>query len=270
MLSPRDAMADDEPEVPMSPSAGDPITPTTAATPVWQPEHRHTPLGDAEVDVWWIPPKTALGTTLIADPALAESERARARRYRFDRDRDDFLRGRLALRGILAGTIGCRPVDVRFCGGPGEKPTLPAVQRCCFSFSRSAGCGLCAVTRIGPVGIDIEAERPMNNLEDLARDVFTSEELDELWALPREEVLAAFFRGWTRKEAYLKAVGVGLAGDLKSFHVPLRTDDPLAIFDSSGRRAERWLLRGFTPTPGYHAALVIAAPAARVRFWQWR
>lgn len=245
-------------------------SPAAGATPVWQPADHHTPLGDADVDVWRIVAQNDVGAIAIAHPAFTESERARARRYRFDRDRIAFLRGRLALRGILAGTIGCEPAEVRFLEGAGDKPTLPAEYRCFFSFSRSSGQALCAVTRVGPVGIDIEAERPLSGLEDLARDVLAPRELDELWALPSDERQAAFFRVWTRKEAYLKGIGVGLTGDLESFRTPLRASEPAAILDSGGRPNDRWHLHAFAPAPGYHAALSIDAPAAELRFWQWR
>jgi 4'-phosphopantetheinyl transferase len=232
--------------------------------PLWRPGDDYFPLADGDVDVWLIdlarPPSRSRSV-------LTERERARARRYRFSRDSDGFVRGRLALRAILAQVVGCSPGEIEIVGGDGEKPTLPAAQRCFFSFSRSAGYALCAVTRIGPVGIDIEAERPIADFGGVAAEVFGPEELDELQSLSGAEAQAAFFRGWTRKEAYLKALGVGLTRDPRSVRVSLRADERLEVFDASNRRGPRWLLRSFTPMPGFHAALAIGAPAIELRFW---
>src|SRR5262245_16577834 len=178
-----------------------------SSMPLWRPGDDYFQLADGDVDVWLI---DLARTPSLSHSVLTERERARARRYRFSRDRDGFVRGRLALRAILAKTIGCSPAEIQFVGGDGEKPTLPAALRCFFSFSRSAGHALCAVTSIGPVGIDIEAERPIAHLEGVAAEVFGPEELDELRSLSAAEAQTAFFRGWARKEAYLKAIGVGL------------------------------------------------------------
>src|SRR5262245_35958513 len=201
--------------------------------PIWRPADDYFPLADGDVDVWLI---DLACTPSLSHSVLTERERSRARRYRFSRDRDSFVRGRLALRAILATTIGCSPAEIEIVGGDGEKPTLPAPQRCFFSFSRSAGYALCAVTRVGAIGIDIEAERPIRDLDAVAAAVFGPDELVELRSLSAAEVQAAFFRGWTRKEAYLKAVGVGLSRDPRSVQVSLRADERLEICDASNDR----------------------------------
>jgi 4'-phosphopantetheinyl transferase len=235
--------------------------------PLWRPADDYFPLADGDVDVWLI---DLACTPSLSHSVLTARERARARRYRFSRDRDSFVRGRLALRAILAKTIGCSAAEIEVVGGDGEKPALPAAQCCFFSFSRSAGYALCAVTRIGPIGIDIEAERPIVDLEGMAAEVFGPDELDELRSLSAAEAQAAFFRGWTRKEAYLKAIGVGLTRDPKSVRVSLRADERSEISDATSRRDEPWLLRSFVPRPGYQAALAVLAPAVEIRFWQSR
>ena len=95
----------------------------------------------------------------------------------------------------------------------------------------------------------------MNDLDDLARRFFAASEVDDLLSLPPQERPDAFFRCWTRKESFVKAVGDGLYLPLDSFRVSLRAGEPAAILEAPSGKAERWNLRDVTPLEGYSAAL---------------
>jgi 4'-phosphopantetheinyl transferase len=156
------------------------------------------------IDVWDIaldvPPPGA-------DRLLDAGERARAARFAFERDRGRFVAGRAALRAVLAGYLGADPAALAFTLGPHGKPALLGGPT--FSFSNSQGRALCAVGRGREVGVDLEALRPVPDAAGIARSVLTAEEQAAWQAAGGGD--RAFLRLWTRKEAALKALGLGLA-----------------------------------------------------------
>jgi 4'-phosphopantetheinyl transferase len=140
---------------------------------------------------------------------LDASERQRAARFHFARDRDAFIASHGWLRTLLGQYLQTDPQSLEFTVGDRGKPAIhgAAIQ---FNLSHSGAMAACAVTQDRPVGIDIERIRPMPELESIARRVLQPEECRQLLELGAEERLAAFFRCWTRREAYVKALGAGL------------------------------------------------------------
>lgn len=142
---------------------------------------------------------------------LPPDEQERAARFRFDEHRQRFLRARIALREILGEVLRCRPESIGLLVSEGGKPELlRPVADLHFNLSHSDSLALIAISSEGPVGVDLEWMRPVQDLAELAREHFTAQEAEGLLALAPDEHLAAFLRVWTRKEACLKAWGVGL------------------------------------------------------------
>lgn len=142
---------------------------------------------------------------------LPPDEQERAARFRFDEHRQRFLRARIALREILGDVLRCPPESIGLLVTEGGKPELlRPMADLHFNLSHSDGLALIAVSSEGPVGVDLEWMRPVQDLAELAREHFTAQEAEGLLALPADERLATFLRVWTRKEACLKAWGVGL------------------------------------------------------------
>jgi 4'-phosphopantetheinyl transferase len=139
---------------------------------------------------------------------LDAGERARAARFVFDRDRARFVAGRAALRAVLAGYLGADPAGLAFVLGPHGKPAVPSGPP--FSFANSHGRALCAVGLDREVGVDVEQLRDVPDADGIARSVFTAEERAAWRAAGCGS--GAFLRLWTRKEAALKALGIGLGG----------------------------------------------------------
>ena len=112
---------------------------------------------------------------------------------------------------------------------------------------------------------------PMDDLEAISRRFFCAAETAKLLALPREIQTTAFFNCWTRKEAYLKAVGEGLAAPLDSFEVTLAPDEPPRMLSLKGdpRAAEPWFYAHFLPQPGYIGALAIEGGSWEVRTFRY-
>lgn len=157
--------------------------------------------------------------------SLSEAERARAGRFVFARDRDRFIAAHAALRQVLAAQTGIPGAQLDFISGEFGKPALAGPAGLYFNLSHSQGQALIAVSRDAEVGIDIELARPMPDAEALAATCFTPDEVRALKALPPARRDRDFLIGWTRKEACLKALGLGLSIDLQTLHVGLEISE---------------------------------------------
>jgi 4'-phosphopantetheinyl transferase len=224
------------------------------------------------IDVWSIRLDRPDDEVARLAGSLAPDERARAERFVFPRDRRRFRVARAALRAILASYLDLAPSALAFDYGPRGKPRLVGAAGLDFNLAHSHELALCAVTPGQPVGVDLEWLRPMADLLPLARTAFSAGEVAALLALPEAERLAAFFRGWTRKEAYIKARGDGLALPLDGFDVSLAPGQPPALLASRLDPAEpaRWSFHHLEPAEGYLGALAVAGPADAPRLIEWR
>jgi 4'-phosphopantetheinyl transferase len=174
---------------------------------------------------------------------LAPDERARAEQMRFARDSRRFIAGRGMLRRTLAATANCHPAKLRIAAGPQGKPYLPYYPELRFNAAGSGGVGLVATTISLELGVDLELDEPRLQGLDVARRFFAVREVEALEALPPTERPAAFLRCWTRKEAYLKALGIGLHADLNSFEVSLAPNEPAELrWSAAPAECERWTL----------------------------
>src|SRR5258706_3213420 len=183
-------------------------------------------LASDEVHSWCaslaVPPKTSarLYATLTPD------ERTRSARFQFERDRQRFIVARGVLRDLLGRYLQTQPSQIRFAHNAFGKPDLGPEfgSRLKFNLSHSAGLALIAIATASNVGVDLEYIRAQSDYTDIARRFFSAVEVDYLSALPGHLYAEAFFSCCTKKEAYVKACGEGLAIPLNSFSVPLTTD----------------------------------------------
>ena len=229
---------------------------------------------DGKVRVWTA--NLDLGAEAINALArlLSDDERQRAARFRFRRDSIRFVASRAILRTILAECLGVEPCLVDFTYGPHGKPELAAPferSGLRFNVSHSASVGLYAVTAQRRVGVDIECLRPLRDLEGIARRVFSARERQVLSQLPSAERLQGFFNCWTRKEAYIKAIGEGLSRPLDRFTVTLapRTVCSLEYVDGDLAEARRWTLEALALDPMYTAAIVIEGRPSQLACVRW-
>jgi 4'-phosphopantetheinyl transferase len=174
---------------------------------------------------------------------------------------------------VLAAYVGLPPARLRFAREARGKPQLVDVaDGLAFNLSHSHDQGLLAVSRLQPLGADIEVQRPMSDLDALARSHFTAAELKAWGALPHERRQDGFFAAWTRKEAYVKALGAGLAVPLDSFEVALHPDQPAALRSVAGsaEAATAWTLWAARPTAASWAAMAVHFAHAEVRTFSLR
>lgn len=178
------------------------------------------------------------------------------------------------LRAILSRYVGRPAKQLRFEYSRYGKPALaaePGQAEVHFNLSHSHGLALVAVTHRQAVGVDLEYIRPMDDYDDVARSTFSANEYAAIRALPAAQRLEAFYACWTRKEAYIKALGEGLSHPLKQFDVSVAPDAPAALLSAGGdpQEAARWSLWALSPGPGYVAALAIAGRGWQLGTWQF-
>ena len=169
---------------------------------------------------------------------LAADEQARAERFHFERDREHFIVARGVLRAILGRYLNRAPERLSFCYGAHGKPALAGeagADAIRFNVSHSHGVALYAVTRGREVGIDLERIRFDLAVLEIAERFFSRREVATLRTLPTEAQRQAFFRCWTRKEAYIKARGEGLSLPLDQFDVSLAPGEPAALLGTPTR-----------------------------------
>jgi 4'-phosphopantetheinyl transferase len=229
--------------------------------------------GANEVHVWAAALDRPADEVAVLSCYLSDAERERAARFRHVPSRDEFIIARALVRVLLGECLGIAPQQVCFSQTSRGKPRLagPDPAPICFNVSHSHGMALFALTARCEVGVDLERVRPFSDEMGLADRFFTPCEAAALRALDAAGRLETFFRLWTRKEAYLKAHGLGLSFGLERVEVSHAADDPAHIVHIDGDRqaAACWSLRTLAPAPGYVGALALQAHDYRLFCWRW-
>jgi 4'-phosphopantetheinyl transferase len=227
------------------------------------PKAEELKLEEHEVHVWSTLLDTRPDLARVAEQLLSPEERERASRFRFDRDRTRFISGHVILRTLLGRYLRIEPVNVQFSYGSYGKPSLANQERygCNLSFnmSHSHHIAVYAFTHGRPIGVDVELLDSKPSLLEIAASFFSKYENAALHKLPAAQQTEGFFNCWTRKEAFLKAIGTGLSWPLDQFDVSLTPGQHAQLLRVQGdpRAASEWSLEAFTPYPGYAAAVAI-------------
>jgi 4'-phosphopantetheinyl transferase len=222
------------------------------------------------VQIWTAQPES-LAPAEIAElsASLDSAELARAARFHFERDRRDYVAARGLLRRLLGAVLDTPASALVFNYGARGKPAISAAflqgRTLCFNLSHSAGWAMFALAWDRDVGIDLEAaarlNRDVNGLSGLAARMLSSRELAIWQALPDAAAReAAFLRAWTRKEAYVKAIGKGLFDGLGDIEVALDAAAPkssltLCSSPQDGEIMRHWILHDLSAPDGFAAAL---------------
>jgi 4'-phosphopantetheinyl transferase len=217
---------------------------------------------------------TTTTTTTLSAPVLSEDETVRANRFHFERDRLCFARCRSALRQLLSIYLSIPAAEILFEYLPGGKPQLAAKQNprvLQFNVSHSSGMALIAIGSQHAVGVDIEEIRNDVDTRALSERLFSVRERAALRELPDRLRIAAFFACWTRKEAFLKATGDGLAFPLADFSVTAHPDLHPEIEEIKGdtQAGKQWRLEDLAGIDGFRAALATGRSNLRVATYGW-
>jgi 4'-phosphopantetheinyl transferase len=223
------------------------------------------------VDVWSVQLECSPAYIAVLMHTLSDDECERADRFYFERDQRRFICARGTLRRLLAEYLDADAHELTFSYGPNGKPALSGrfERALTFNVSHSSELALVAIGRDVEMGVDVEAVRSMDDADDIASRFFSPRETAQLRALPVPVRTKAFFACWTRKEAYLKALGSGLAKPLDEFDVAFAPGEAAALYvHGDDCESARWSVRELAPSPGYTGALVTEGGGA-VRCWQW-
>lgn len=217
------------------------------------------PISFDEVHIWpvWLDTDEL---DLCENPAaFCEEEVARAGCFKSEKSRKRFLLGRLKLRRILSLYTGSAPGDLHFSRGSHGKSELANYPAIKFNQACSVDLLVVAVSYDREVGVDVEKVRS-DDFDGVARRVFSGRENSALAQLDGREKTDAFFRIWTRKEAYVKALGAGLSYTMQAFSVLgfAGETDALLCDDVSVEATSFWRVTGVYAPAGYCAALAAA------------
>jgi len=202
---------------------------------------------------------------------LSDREHKRASRFVFERDRRRFIIARARLRRLLSARLSIRPEAIELVYGTHGKPAIAPHCNAAdlhFNMSHSGGVVAYAFSSGREIGIDIERVRTLDAADDIAARFFSRREHEAYVALDAPERSLGFFHCWTRKEAFVKALGDGLTHPLNRFDVSLAPCEPAQILRVDGVPGERcgWTLHGFIPSPDFVGAVVVRArPSGRSR-----
>ncbi|HTT25200.1 MAG TPA: 4'-phosphopantetheinyl transferase superfamily protein [Candidatus Sulfotelmatobacter sp.] len=191
---------------------------------------------------------------------LSAEEQERAGRFRIERARNDFVLTRGTLRTLLARYLEHAPQELRFRYANRGKPVLEEEYNLCFNVSHTDGLALIAVVKQRAIGVDVENISRKTPAKELAERFFSEQERAALRHLGEDELQAAFFRCWTRKEAYIKAKGDGLSIPLHQFDVSMAAGERDVLIATRPDTAEeaRWLICDVPIGAGYAAAVAVA------------
>jgi 4'-phosphopantetheinyl transferase len=230
-------------------------------------------IGEGSVHVW----RARLDCSPVRlrefEGILQSGELERASRFRFAVHRDRYVSRRGMLRCLLSQHLQIPPADIWLEYTHYGKPFLAKRHGSDlrFNLSHSQDLGLFVLSRGREVGIDLERIQPDFADHAIPERFFTPREAALLRALPTGQQPEAFFELWVRKEAYVKARGLGLSLALDSFDVPFGDSGPAPLLRTAPdpEEAARWTMLALRPAPAYPAALVVEGQASELRCWSW-
>ena len=237
---------------------------------VWSLPPDSLDLEPTHVDVWRIFLDIPTATVKLLESFLSEDESQHATRFHFPADRVRYIAVHGCLRDIIARYLHLEPDQLTFSANRYGKPALRD-HKLKFNLSHSGDFALVAVTQGCKVGVDVERIRPDMEHESIASRFFSQNEVAELMALPSNLRVVGFFNCWTRKEAYIKAQGLGLSLPLDSFDVSLTPDEPatLRATQTDSEEAARWKIIALEVASGYSAAVSVLGKDLDLRLWDW-
>ncbi len=231
-------------------------------------------LGENEVHIWQVELGQPLAIINELRQHLTADELARAKRFHFEKDRKHFIVGRGVLRQILSRYLQVNPSSIRFSYKSHGKPFIEFPHEATtlnFNLSHSGNVALYAFSQQRELGIDVEKLRPMPDGAQIAKRFFSAPEYEVFLSVPEAKRDEAFFNCWTRKEAYIKAIGDGLSYPLDAFQVSLKPGDNAALLHvrDAPQEVARWALHHLDPRVDYIGAIIVEGQDLSFSQWLW-
>ncbi|HXM35921.1 MAG TPA: 4'-phosphopantetheinyl transferase superfamily protein, partial [Pyrinomonadaceae bacterium] len=246
------------------------------ASQLWPSPPGRLSLPTTEVHVWRAALEQPAPIAESLRQLLSPDEQTRAARFHFEKDRRHFVIARGVLRSLLGRYLGIAPDSLRFAYNDHGKPQLAAevpqqLTQLKFNLAHSGGLAVYAFTGLGEIGVDLEQINPEFTGDDIARRFFSAAEVACLDQLPADARGLAFFNCWTRKEAFIKAKGIGLSLALDQFDVTLAPDQETELLRTrwDDSEAGRWSLRALEVGEGYVGAVAVEAHNWQLNCWEF-
>lgn len=222
-------------------------------------------LGKHQIDVYYLNNVSSPWHSHEPMRHLSKDEINRADSYAFDQHRRCYINVRSILKILLGRYTGCTAEDIHIKYTTYGKPFVDGQIEFNVSYSRTMG--IIAFAGKGQVGVDIEKVRLMEESGDIVRSLFSESEQLAYLNIPDIEQNEAFFELWTRKEAFIKAIGRGLYFPLNEFSVAV--DGPVRLdIQGDDYTGSDWTLEDISPNPQYRAALAYAGKNVTInRYW---
>jgi 4'-phosphopantetheinyl transferase len=229
-------------------------------------------LPEDEVHLWRVDLEALRTDESRWQKLLSSDEAARAARFHSPLDRNRFAASRALLRLLLGSYLQTDPDRLSFSYSKKEKPYLApphSESGISFNISHSGEVALLAFARRREIGVDVEQLHRNIEIDSIARRFFSLHEQQQLAALRKEEQFDAFFRCWTRKEAYIKATGEGLSLPLDQFDVSIAVGDADALIATrpDASAATLWSIRDIPAGAGYVGAICVRGRDWRLKDW---
>ncbi len=206
-------------------------------------------LNSKQVDLWLIDLNVPIEERW---PLLLDAiEQKRAGQFKFVRDKNHFMVSHAILRILLSNYLLCAPDKITFEYNEHGKPFLNNPLQ--FNLSHSKDYAVVAITLNDPIGVDIEYQQPVDRMDAIVHRFFSAKEIQAYNALSDDQKVSGFYNAWTRKEAFVKAIGKGIFYALDHFDVTL--DQPAKILSIKDQEASAWQLQAFDTAPHYAAAV---------------
>lgn len=255
----------------------------------WQPGPHDPVLNSHEIHLWHalLPLDKKILDKL--KKSLSEEELSRLERFRFNADKERYILSRGGIRDLLSRYLNKAPHEIQFFYSKLGKPYLSSSTNHStplqFNISHSGNYVLYAIANNVPVGIDIECFKYEMDFLAVAKEFCTARELAKLSSLPCNEQCLAFYRCWTRKEAFIKAIGQGLYFPTnqvevnfvpdekpKFLHIQANSVEPeeAILFRANEKKyweMESWKIEEITLNQDCVASLVIPKNAQRTALW---
>lgn len=244
------------------------MTGSDPSNPPWTVAPTKFALAPDEVHVWLVRVNDGGLCAGCCEDLLSAAERERAARFKFEKDRRLYTVAHAALRSLLAGYLNVAPGALEFESGRRGKPRLaPAFTKdeLEFNLSHSHEVALIAVIRERELGVDVEQVKKEFAFAEVAERYFTTREMSAIRALPEGLQRQAFYQCWTSKEAFLKAKGVGLSGELDEVEILLRGKGRVQVTST----LPGWYLGELNPCDGYVGAVALEGNEFNLKRYGW-
>ncbi len=231
-------------------------------TSQWEACHQNIQLSSQEIHVWLVNLKTISDSIPTMYSLLSFDEINKANEFKAEQHKVNYILTRGSLRKILTLYLQVEAEEIKFLYNEYGKPYLDSnyiENSLYFNLSHSDDLAIFAISKTNNLGIDLEKIKSIDDYLNIAQENFSQQEVADLMSYTKDEQLAAFYRCWTRKEAFIKAIGDGLSYPLNQFTVSLKTKELGLI--------QCWSIHSLIPIPGFESALAFDGHCDQLRYY---